>query len=58
MAAPFARKKSKVHDRVWKLDELNIFDELQKPVSVVISSVYENSRRYSSNLPWHTLDAP
>lgn len=51
-AAPFARKKRN-HDRVWKLDELNVFDELQKPVAVVISSVYENSHRYSCYLPWH-----
>ncbi|KAL3144948.1 hypothetical protein ABBQ32_003454 [Trebouxia sp. C0010 RCD-2024] len=42
LSSPSARKKHN-NDRVWKLDELSVFHELQKPVSVVVSSVYEHS---------------
>lgn len=54
MAAPFARKKQN-YNRVWTLDELSIFDELQKPVAVVISSVYDSCHRYLSCLPLTVL---
>lgn len=36
-----------VHDenRVWTLHELATLHELQKPAAVVVSAVYESSRR-------------